>query len=200
MLDLIKYIVEQFAEDKDNVEYEVKEKDRVIEVTVVLTPSDMGKVIGKQGKIAKAMRTIVRAATPANSKKYVVEIREKGISGDIRQHYLAIYTKVKFLVRQSAFCGTNCVFNCWEEVETVTLPSGEVVNRVSPMLPSKIKQQVCGLCNIVAYVTSGVGKQSKVKQWYYITEGGPTIMAKDQLFMRKSCLPEDAFTEPEVSE
>ena len=77
MLDLIKYIVEQFAEDKENVEYEVKEKDRVIEVTVVLSPSDMGKVIGKQGKIAKAMRTIVRAATPASSKKYVVEIREK---------------------------------------------------------------------------------------------------------------------------
>ena len=66
MLDLIKYIVEQFAEDK------------VIEVTVILTPSDMGKVIGKQGKIAKAMRTIVRSATPANSKKYVVEIRERG--------------------------------------------------------------------------------------------------------------------------
>ena len=77
MLDLIKYIVEQFAEDKENVEYVVNEKDHVIEVTVVLSPSDMGKVIGKQGKIAKAMRTIVRAATPANSKKYVVEIREK---------------------------------------------------------------------------------------------------------------------------
>lgn len=78
MLDLIKYIVEQFAEDKENVEYDVKEKDRVIEVTVVLSPSDMGKVIGKQGKIAKAMRTIVRAATPVDSKKYVVEIRERG--------------------------------------------------------------------------------------------------------------------------
>jgi predicted RNA-binding protein YlqC (UPF0109 family) len=77
MLDLIKYIVEQFAEDKANVEYEVKEKDHVIEVTVLLSASDMGKVIGKQGKIAKAMRTIVRAATPADSKKYVVEIREK---------------------------------------------------------------------------------------------------------------------------
>ncbi len=77
MLDLIKYIVEQFAEDKANVEYEVKEKDRVIEITVLLSSSDMGKVIGKQGKIAKAMRTIVRAATPADSKKYVVEIREK---------------------------------------------------------------------------------------------------------------------------
>ena len=77
MLELIKYIVGQFAEDKENVEYDVKEKDRVIEVTVTLSPSDMGKVIGKQGKIAKAMRTIVRAATPASSKKYVVEIREK---------------------------------------------------------------------------------------------------------------------------
>ena len=78
MLDLIKYIVEQFAEDKENIEYEVNEKDRVIEVVIVLSPSDMGKVIGKQGKIAKAMRTIVRAATPAHSKRYVVEIRERG--------------------------------------------------------------------------------------------------------------------------
>ena len=78
MLDLIKYIVGQFAEDKENVEYEVNEKDRVVEVTVILSPSDMGKVIGKQGKIAKAMRTIVRAATPRNSKRYVIEIREQG--------------------------------------------------------------------------------------------------------------------------
>ncbi len=78
MLDLIKYIVEQFAEDKDSVEYVVNEKERAIEVIVVLSSSDMGKVIGKQGKIAKAMRTLVRAATPSNSKKYVIEIRERG--------------------------------------------------------------------------------------------------------------------------
>jgi len=77
MLDLIKYIVNQFAEDKENVEYTETEKDRVIEVVITLPSSDMGKVIGKQGKIAKAMRTIVRAATPKNSKRYVVEIREK---------------------------------------------------------------------------------------------------------------------------
>ena len=78
MLDLIKYIVGQFAEDTENVEYLVNEKERAIEVTVVLSPSDMGKVIGKQGKIAKAMRTLVRAATPADSKRYVVEICERG--------------------------------------------------------------------------------------------------------------------------
>ena len=82
MLDLIKYVVNQFAEDKENVEYEVKEKDRVIEVTVILSSSDMGKVIGKQGKIAKALRTIVQAATPHNSKRYAVEIRERGEVAD----------------------------------------------------------------------------------------------------------------------
>lgn len=78
MLELIKYIVDQFAEDKENVGYDVVEKDRAVEVTVTLSPSDMGKVIGRQGKIAKALRTIVRAATPADSKRYVIEIREKG--------------------------------------------------------------------------------------------------------------------------
>jgi predicted RNA-binding protein YlqC (UPF0109 family) len=84
MLELIKYIVEQFADDKDSVEYEVVEKERVVEVTVTLPASDMGKVIGKQGKIAKAMRTLVHAATPRNAKKYVVEIREK--DGNVVDH------------------------------------------------------------------------------------------------------------------
>ena len=75
MLDLIKYIVGQFAEDKENVEYLVNEKDRVIEVTVVLSPSDMGKVIGKQGRIAKAIRSVIKAATVKNAKPVFVEIQ-----------------------------------------------------------------------------------------------------------------------------
>ena len=78
MLELIKYIVDQFAEKKNEVEIRTEEKERSIVVTVVLDPSDMGKVIGKQGRIAKALRTLVRAATPRDSKKYVVEIQERG--------------------------------------------------------------------------------------------------------------------------
>lgn len=127
---------------------------------------------------------------------YIVEIREKGFSGDIRQYYLAVYTKVKALTRKAAFCDTNVVFNCWEDATEKTLPSGEVVNYISPMIPAKIKQNVCGLCNIVAYVTSA--EKDGKRQWYYVTEGGPTYMAKDQLYMRKSCLPENVFTAPEV--
>ena len=77
MLDLIKYIVNTFAEKKDEVEYVVEEKETAIEVTVLLAESDMGKVIGRQGKIAKALRTLVKSATPRESKKYIIEIREK---------------------------------------------------------------------------------------------------------------------------
>lgn len=77
MLELIKYIVGQFAEDKENVSYDVEETEDAINVTVTLSDSDMGKVIGKQGKIAKALRTLVRAATLKDSKKYNVEIKER---------------------------------------------------------------------------------------------------------------------------
>ena len=76
-LALIKYIVERFAEKHDEIEYQVEERDTSVEVTVLLAPSDMGKVIGKQGKIAKALRTLVNAYTPRESKKYFVEIKEK---------------------------------------------------------------------------------------------------------------------------
>ena len=75
--ELIKYVVESFAEKKDEIEYKVEEKETAIEVTVLLAASDMGKVIGKQGKIAKALRTLVGASTPRDSKRYLVEIREK---------------------------------------------------------------------------------------------------------------------------
>ena len=77
MLELIKYIVDQFAEKKEYVEYKVEETEEEINVTILLDDSDMGKVIGKQGKIAKAIRTIVRSATPKGSKKYNIEIRER---------------------------------------------------------------------------------------------------------------------------
>ncbi len=77
-LQLIKYIVERFADKVDKIEYKVEEKETSVEVTVLLDPSDMGKVIGKQGKIAKALRTLVNAYTPRESKKYLIEIREKG--------------------------------------------------------------------------------------------------------------------------
>ncbi len=78
MLELIKYIVGSFAEKQDEIQYIVEEKGDNTTVTVVLNESDMGKVIGRQGKLAKALRTIVRSASAKEGKKYNIEIKGKG--------------------------------------------------------------------------------------------------------------------------
>ena len=77
MLELIKYVVNQFAENPNEVDYVVEEKGNVVDVTVVLKESDMGKVIGRQGKIAKALRTIVSASSKKSGKRYNIEIKGK---------------------------------------------------------------------------------------------------------------------------
>lgn len=76
-LDLIKYIVGTFAEHPEQVEYLTVEGDKSVTVTVVLGEDDMGKVIGRQGKIAKAMRTLVKASAAKSGIKYNIEIKEK---------------------------------------------------------------------------------------------------------------------------
>ena len=66
MLEIIKYVVNQFADKPEDVEYSVEEKGNAIEVTVLIDEEDMGKAIGRQGKIAKALRTIVNAVSKKN--------------------------------------------------------------------------------------------------------------------------------------
>ncbi|MBQ9756650.1 MAG: KH domain-containing protein [Clostridia bacterium] len=78
MIELIKYVVNRFAEKPDEIEYDIVENGSEISVTVILADSDMGKVIGRQGKIAKALRTLVRAGSQAENKKYNIEIKERG--------------------------------------------------------------------------------------------------------------------------
>lgn len=78
MIELIKYIISSFAEKSDEVDYDVVEEGKTVNVTITLDASDMGKVIGRQGKIAKALRTLVRAGSLKENKKYNIEIRERG--------------------------------------------------------------------------------------------------------------------------
>lgn len=78
MTELIKYVVLQFAEKKDEVEFTETQKGNTVTVTVTLNPDDMGKVIGRQGKIAKALRTLIKAKTVKGGLKYNVEIKERG--------------------------------------------------------------------------------------------------------------------------
>lgn len=77
MIELIKFVVGTFAENKDAIVYDVEDDGRNVNVSVILDPADMGKVIGRQGKIAKALRTLVKAGSLKENKKYNIEIKEK---------------------------------------------------------------------------------------------------------------------------
>ncbi len=73
MIELVEFLVKELVDDKDSVNITLD--GDVINVSVA--KDDMGKVIGKQGRIAKALRTIVKAASVKENKKYTVEILEK---------------------------------------------------------------------------------------------------------------------------
>ena len=78
MIELIKYVVNHFAEKPDQVVYDIEENGKNVSVTITLAASDMGKVIGRQGKIAKALRTLVRVGSQKENLKYNIEIVERG--------------------------------------------------------------------------------------------------------------------------
>lgn len=78
MIELIKFVVDTFADNKDEIEYDITEEGKTVNVVITLTSDDMGKVIGRQGKIAKALRTLVRAGSQKENKKYNIEIKERG--------------------------------------------------------------------------------------------------------------------------
>ena len=73
MTELVQYLVTRLVDDKDAVRV-TESEDGVVSVSVA--KSDMGKVIGRQGKIAKAIRTIVKAASAGGEKSYSVDILE----------------------------------------------------------------------------------------------------------------------------
>lgn len=74
MVELVKYIAQSLVENTEAVDVrEVQNEDSVI-IELRVAPEDMGKVIGKQGRIAKSIRTIVKAATPKAAKPVFVEI------------------------------------------------------------------------------------------------------------------------------
>ncbi|MDD3218589.1 MAG: KH domain-containing protein [Lachnospiraceae bacterium] len=74
MKDLVEVIAKSLVENPDEVVVtETVDGDSVL-VELKVAPSDMGKVIGRQGRIAKAIRAVVKAASSKSDKKVVVEI------------------------------------------------------------------------------------------------------------------------------
>lgn len=76
MVELVRYIASQFAQDPDSLKVTLEEKENENIIVITASAEDMGRIIGKQGRIAMAMRTIVKSASAKEDKKYFVEIRD----------------------------------------------------------------------------------------------------------------------------
>ena len=124
---------------------------------------------------------------------WLLELDASGKFKDFRQAYQLVYQSLKRLSRESALLDCNTIFTCWSDNIEITLPTGEVAVRLQPKIPAKILDNVCGLMNVVAYINTATDADGN-KRWYYVTEGKPTLVAKDQIACRKSCMPEDIFT------
>ena len=75
MKELVEVIAKARVENPDEVAVTESVKDDEIVVELKVAASDMGKVIGKQGRIAKAIRSVVKAAASKDDKKVIVEIQ-----------------------------------------------------------------------------------------------------------------------------
>ena len=144
-----------------------------------------------------------------NSKKYTLivvdnltdlkelalqEIEDKGKIKDIRQIYQAVYQGIKSLTRTAANANCHVTFTAWDDSEEFTKLDGSLGLRQMPNLPKKILPQVVGLCNIVGQMAKANDKNGEM-QWFLISEDCETRYGcKDQIFGRKSCMPEYLFS------
>lgn len=74
MTKLVEAIAKSLVENPDEVQVTSEETEQGTVIQLKVATDDMGKVIGKQGRIAKALRTVVKAAATRENKKVTVEI------------------------------------------------------------------------------------------------------------------------------
>ena len=77
MKELVEVIAKSLVDHPDEVVVTEKETDKAFTVILKVASDDMGKVIGKQGRIAYSIRTVVNAAATKDDKKVVVEIMQQ---------------------------------------------------------------------------------------------------------------------------
>ena len=74
MKDLLEYVVKSLVNNPDSVQIDESENDGEVVFEVRVAPEDMGRIIGKGGRIAKAVRTLMKAASFKENKRVNVEI------------------------------------------------------------------------------------------------------------------------------
>lgn len=74
MKGLLEVIAKSLVDHPDEVVVTEQETEKGLVLELKVAPSDMGKVIGKQGRIARAIRSVIKAAASREDKKVIVEI------------------------------------------------------------------------------------------------------------------------------
>ena len=75
MKELLEYLAKSLVDNPDEVQVKLlEEAEKTVVLELRVSPEDMGKIIGKQGRIAQAIRTVIRAAAVKEGKRVVVEI------------------------------------------------------------------------------------------------------------------------------
>lgn len=74
MRDLVVWLAQQLVEDKDAVEVDVIERDRSSVLELTVAPDDLGRVIGRGGRTAKALRTVLDIAARKEGRRAVLDI------------------------------------------------------------------------------------------------------------------------------
>ena len=77
MKEVVEYIVKCLAEKPDEVEVNLEQENNTDVVKVKVAASDMGRVIGKGGKIATSIRTIIKSLYQKQNKRVIIKIEEK---------------------------------------------------------------------------------------------------------------------------
>lgn len=166
-----------------------------------LDPGDGKNYFSKQFEdaLASGKYTLIVVDNLTDIKEMaLLEIDAEGKIKDIRQVYQAVYMAIKRLTRMAANAKCHVTFTCWDDSEEITKMDGTLALRQSPNLPKKILPQVLGLCNIVGQMAKAKDKEGNMR-WFLITEDSETRYGcKDQLYGRKSVMPENLFDAPEV--
>jgi len=74
MKELVEILAKALVDQPEKVIVDLVEREKSIVIELKVAPEDMGKVIGKQGRIARAIRTVVKAAATRHKKRVLVEI------------------------------------------------------------------------------------------------------------------------------
>jgi predicted RNA-binding protein YlqC (UPF0109 family) len=76
MAELLEWIARRLVDEPDAVRVETEEREDAVVYRLHVAPDDVGKVIGRQGRLARALRSLVRAAGARADRRFLLEIAD----------------------------------------------------------------------------------------------------------------------------